>query len=233
MSIFDTIMSALRSLAGGGTEESTASSGSAGSQSEGKVSVEHDPDAERATPNASTEAAVKGTDPDAEDGDAAAAGTDASASNGTLVDEETGKEPAEAVGTPGGDADGSADEDDAGSDESDAADEAATDDVAAEAVDAETTDTADEAGADEAESDEAGADEAESDETETGSAADGATESVETIRGIGPAYAGRLSEFGIETVGELAGADAAAVAEGIDVSESRVRDWIERANDAS
>jgi len=75
--------------------------------------------------------------------------------------------------------------------------------------------------------------ETEEDADDAEPATDGSTESVETITGIGPAYASRLEEFGIETVGELAAADAAEVAEGIDVSESRVSDWIERANDAS
>lgn len=183
MSIIDTIVSALRSLTGGGTEESTTTSGS---RSDGQVSVEHEPDSEPASPDASTEAAVKGGDADAEVADdAAAAGTDATASTGTLVDEDAGKEPAEAVAEAGsGDAD--IDEGDANADDG------------AEATDA-------------------------------GAAA----ESVETITGIGPAYAGRLEGIGIETVGELAAADAAEVAEGIDVSETRVSDWIERANDAS
>ncbi|MBB6646328.1 helix-hairpin-helix domain-containing protein [Halobellus ruber] len=188
MSIIDTIMSALRSLTGGGTDESTTTSGSTGSRSDGQVSVEHEPDSEPASPDASTEAAVKGGDADAGVADdAAAAGTDATASTGTLVDEDAGKEPAEAVAEAGS-GDGDADEGDA----------------AAE-------------GDDGTEADDAGA----------------ATESVETITGIGPAYAGRLEGIGIETVGELAAADAAEVAEGIDVSETRVSDWIERANDAS
>ena len=210
MSIFDTIVSALRSLTGGGsTEEST------GPQSEGTVSVEHDPDAEPteptepAEPDTSTEAAVKGGDADAEtteDG-AVAAGTDATASTGTLVDEEAGKEPAEVVGV---DADRPSGKDGVGDDE-----ETGTD------------------GGDES----SGADEASEEPTanddDAAPAAAASTEPVETIKGIGPAYAGRLEEFGITTVGGLAAADAAEVADGIDVSESRVGDWVERANDAS
>ena len=207
MSIIDTIMSALRSLTGGGTEKSTGTSESTGPEPKGQVSTEYDPDSEPATPDASTEAAIKGSDVDSEGtDDGVAAGTDATASTGTLVDEEVGKEPAEAVaGAGGADADG-ATEGGAGTDGEDAEPTDGTDD-------AETT----------------GTDEADDADT----AADGSTEPVETITGIGPAYGGRLAEYGIETVGELAAADPADVAEGIDVSESRVSDWVERANDAS
>lgn len=58
-----------------------------------------------------------------------------------------------------------------------------------------------------------------------------AVEPVETITGIGPAYADRLDGAGIESVAELAAADAETVGEAIDVSPKRVADWIERAND--
>lgn len=55
------------------------------------------------------------------------------------------------------------------------------------------------------------------------------SEPVETIRGIGPAYAERLAEAGIETVADLAGADAEAVAQETDIAQGRVEDWIEEA----
>jgi predicted flap endonuclease-1-like 5' DNA nuclease len=224
MSIFDTIVSALRSLTGGGTEESTAASGSTGSESDGQVSVEHDPDSGSVAPDASTEAAVKGGDVGAEEtDDGAAAGTDAAASTGTLVDEETGKEPAEAVGDPG-DGDETTDDDIASEDDGENGENDEDDAEGATGADAaEADDEPDETGSEPA------ADADETDDAEP--AADGSTESVETITGIGPAYAGRLEKFGIETVGELAAADAEEVAEGIDVSESRVSDWIDRARD--
>ena len=246
MSIIDTIVSALRSLTGGGTGKSTGASGSTGPESKGQVSTEYDPESESAAPDVSTEAAVKGSDAGADDPDnnGVAAGTDATASTGTLVDEEAGQEPAEAVGGAGGvDVDRTTDESDVGPDE----EGTEGDDSDADGADsAEVAEAGERTGA--ADSDDAGT-AADSDDTgtaadsdDTGTAADsdgadaatdGSTEPVETITGIGPAYGGRLAEYGIETVGELAAADAADVAEGIDVSESRASDWIERANDAS
>lgn len=57
----------------------------------------------------------------------------------------------------------------------------------------------------------------------------GADVSVDQIKGIGPAYAERLGEIGIETVADLAAADAEEVAERTSVSEKRVGRWIDRA----
>lgn len=54
-------------------------------------------------------------------------------------------------------------------------------------------------------------------------------EPVDVIKGIGPTYAERLGEHGIETVTDLADADADAVAEAAQTSQSRVSGWIERA----
>ena len=220
MGIIDTVVSALRSLTGGSTERSTEPTDT--DSREGQVSVEHDPDAESVAADTSTEAAVKGTDP-GDDGtvdaasddaatDAAAAGTDAAASTGTLVDEDAGGEPAETVGQGGGvDVDGTVDEVEGGAETVAVEDDTETEEVGEDAEGAGTED----AGAESA----AGRD-------------GGGDEPVETIKGIGPAYADRLETVGIETVGELAAADAAEVADGIDVSDSRVGDWIERARDA-
>ncbi|QWC19649.1 helix-hairpin-helix domain-containing protein [Halorubrum sp. 2020YC2] len=55
--------------------------------------------------------------------------------------------------------------------------------------------------------------------------------SVEEIKGIGPAYAERLASIGIETIDDLAGADAAEVAEGTSVGEKRAATWIDRASE--
>lgn len=56
-------------------------------------------------------------------------------------------------------------------------------------------------------------------------------EPVESITGIGEAYAGRLAEVGVTTVGELAVADAADLAETTDIAEGRIEGWIEQARD--
>ena len=52
---------------------------------------------------------------------------------------------------------------------------------------------------------------------------------VDQVKGIGPAYAERLGEIGIHTVEDLAGADAAAIADGTSVGEGRATTWIDRA----
>lgn len=62
-------------------------------------------------------------------------------------------------------------------------------------------------------------------------AGEGSDDPVDQIRGIGPAYAERLESAGIETVGELAAADAADLAERTDVPEGRASNWIERARE--
>ena len=266
MSILDTIVSALRSLTGGGAEESTTASGST-EPAEGQVSVEHDPDAAQPTPDASTEAAIKGGDAPTEttSGDTAAgeseddaptestddaavgeesedaavaAETDATASTGSLVDEETGREPAETVGEAGGvDVDKTTAESDVG-DGSAAESDDTGDDDSTDGAESDDPDGTQAGSSDEVDDESEAVDESteavdESTEDDAEPTADGSTESVETIKGIGPAYAGRLEGIGIETVGELAAADAAEVADGIDVSESRVSDWIGRAGDGS
>jgi len=52
---------------------------------------------------------------------------------------------------------------------------------------------------------------------------------LEDIKGIGPTYAERLREAGVDGVGALAEADAAALAEETDIAESRVQNWVEQA----
>jgi predicted flap endonuclease-1-like 5' DNA nuclease len=55
---------------------------------------------------------------------------------------------------------------------------------------------------------------------------------VDSVIGIGPAYAQRLADAGVETVGDLVAADVAEVSEIADISESRIERWQERAREA-
>ena len=55
--------------------------------------------------------------------------------------------------------------------------------------------------------------------------------SVETISGIGPAYADRLADAGVETVPQLLDADPSELAEATGLSEKRISGWIENAGE--
>lgn len=59
--------------------------------------------------------------------------------------------------------------------------------------------------------------------------ADGNEASVESVSGIGPAYAERLEAAGVETVADLLAADPEAIAAESDLSEKRVSGWQETA----
>jgi predicted flap endonuclease-1-like 5' DNA nuclease len=95
------------------------------------------------------------------------------------------------------------------------------------------------AGTDESEPETAAKADADADAFETAADADAGTDAtaesppVEEIKGIGPTYSERLGEAGIETVADLAAADAETVAEAAKSSVSRAEDWIERARDGA
>ncbi|MBX0302623.1 helix-hairpin-helix domain-containing protein [Haloarcula salinisoli] len=120
-------------------------------------------------------------------------------------------------------------------DEDETAEEAAAD---AEAADAEETGEAETEGVDETEetdaeeTDDADAEAVdEAEETTDTETVEGSTDPVTELNGIGPAYGDRLAGAGIETVGELAAADAAELADQIELGESRVAGWIEQATE--
>ena len=60
---------------------------------------------------------------------------------------------------------------------------------------------------------------------------EGGDEPVENVNGIGPAYAKRLSDAGIETVTQLLDADPEAVADETDLSAKRISGWQENAEE--
>lgn len=68
-------------------------------------------------------------------------------------------------------------------------------------------------------------------EPETGaeSGAAAADDSLQDIKGIGPSYADRLSGAGVETIDQLADADADDLADETGLSVKRIESWIERA----
>jgi len=57
----------------------------------------------------------------------------------------------------------------------------------------------------------------------------GASQSIEVIDGIGPVFATRLTEAGMEYTASLADASPDSVAEAASVSVARARSWIEQA----
>ena len=60
----------------------------------------------------------------------------------------------------------------------------------------------------------------------------GAAVPVEEVSGIGPAYAERLGEAGVESVADLLDADPEELADSTDISEKRIGRWQDRAEDA-
>lgn len=65
---------------------------------------------------------------------------------------------------------------------------------------------------------------------ESGAATVEGDQPVDTIKGIGPAYAERLADAGVETVGDLATADSEDVASETGIAPTRVQGWIDSAN---
>jgi predicted flap endonuclease-1-like 5' DNA nuclease len=206
------------------------------------VRVEHDPD-ESADVDATSEALVKGTDDSPEhagaDGpgepgepdEAATAGTDAAASTDSLTEEPP--EP-DAATEPTEPAEGTTVTDHAGT-EREAAEPAEAagptpdePDVDLESEDA-TPEPSTETGVAESGS---VAEPEEPDETDgTDDETDAGSEPIESISGIGQAYGKRLSDAGVETVADLAGADSAELADASGISEKRITDWQEAADD--
>ncbi|PSQ28085.1 hypothetical protein BRD03_04330 [Halobacteriales archaeon QS_9_68_17] len=168
------------------------------------VTVEREPAEE---PDTESEDAVKGTTTSAGTGETAAGSDAAGSAEGTG----TATEPTDAA-------------DAAESDESalEEADEPAASGVETADDEAATGEAAEDTG-------EAAATEGSEEAEDAEPADEAAGGDVTEIKGIGPAYGERLANVGIDTVAELADADAGEVAEQTDLSEKRVSEWIERA----
>lgn len=174
---------------------------------------------ERDEADAANEAAVKGVD----ENDDAESEPDDATEDGTELEEEpeledeteSENEPEpedESAAEAETEADAEADEGGAEADEGDA--EADEGDVDTEAGEVEEADTGD----------------AEADAEDGEESASDAGGDLQDIKGIGPAYADRLSEVGIESIAELADADFEAVAEEAGLAPGRVEQWVDRAN---
>jgi predicted flap endonuclease-1-like 5' DNA nuclease len=81
------------------------------------------------------------------------------------------------------------------------------------------------------ESDDSADDSADDDATDDDATHAGTDEPVDVIKGIGPAYADRLSAAGVDTVADLLAADPADLAAETDLSETRIDTWVERAEE--
>jgi predicted flap endonuclease-1-like 5' DNA nuclease len=58
-------------------------------------------------------------------------------------------------------------------------------------------------------------------------------EDLTLIKGIGPVYSQRLARAGVISFDQLAAADAAALAQTLDLPETTILEWIEQARDLS
>lgn len=65
----------------------------------------------------------------------------------------------------------------------------------------------------------------------TGDSTNGHSDAAETLSGIGPTYAKRLNEAGIESVGDLAECGAEELANIAQTSSSRTAEWLDQATD--
>ena len=188
------------------------------------VDVEYDPgsepvDTERSDDDQDEEDTSGTRTERGETDDAVAAGTDATASTDSMTapsdDPETAAEPAEA---------GAGVTEHSGTETPAAEPAEATGPVPDEPdaeIDAEATPEA------ETEPDDTASEDAEPDDSPSDEAA---TEPVDTVSGIGSAYADRLAGADVETVEQLLEADPEALADRADISEKRIRRWQENAS---
>ncbi len=225
---------------GTGDDEPAAADGDAAGSTESMLDEDAEGGAEQGEitgPAAGDDASTDlDTEDDSQADESAAAGGDAAGSTGSMTDEsgsEGAAEPGEAVGPTGGE-DLDPDHDGHGGDDttSEANDDVAGGDGTAAESAAAGGDATGSTGSVTEETNEsisATEDAEAAGPTDADPTGDTADHDVDALKGIGPSYAEQLGEADIETVDDLADADPADVADEIDVSESRVERWSERA----
>jgi predicted flap endonuclease-1-like 5' DNA nuclease len=225
-----------------GTEndESAAAGGDAAGSTESMLDESAEGGAEQGEITGPAAGDDAGTDYDTEDetraDESAATGGDAAGSTGSMTEEDSSEgaaEPGEAVG-PGSDEDLDPDHDEHGGGDttSETSDDVAGGDGTAADAAAAGGDAAGSTGSMTEETNEsisATEDAEATGPTDADPSGNTADHNVSALKGIGPSYAERLGEAGIETIDDLADADPAELAEGIGVAESRVERWSERA----
>ncbi|WP_238477375.1 helix-hairpin-helix domain-containing protein [Natranaeroarchaeum sulfidigenes] len=168
---------------------------------------------------------VGGDDPDANAVDTGGA-ADVEADEDT-AEEDTDEEPDDATGEP----EEEINAEDESVDEDELIDEAEPDDEEDVAEDTESEDVVQEGHDPEDDADVAADDGEDANEDDDETTEDPTTEKgeLEDIKGIGPAYAERLADVGVESIADLAAADPSAIAAESDLAESRVENWVEQA----
>lgn len=224
-----------------GTEddEPAAAGGDAAGSTESMLDEDAEGGAEQGEitgPAAGDDAGADPTDDDSQADESAAAGGDAAGSTGSMTDEsgsEGAAEPGEAVGPTGGeDLDPDHDEHGSGDTTSEASDDVPGGDGTAADAAAAGGDATGSTGSVTEETNEsisATEDAEAAGPTDADPTGDTADHDVSALKGIGPSYAERLEAADVGTVDDLADADPAELADEIDIAESRVERWSERA----
>lgn len=193
------------------------------------VTVEHDRSDDRTASESASAAGSEPEGPPIDSGPDSESIEQEPAETEESIDEETASNPEEAP--PGTDAPGTETAEPAPAETGESADEGAGVDGTVD-VEPDVDSPEPEEGAEPVSTD--GTDEIETDagDEDEGSTSDGSgsgDEALQDLKGIGPSYETTLSEAGVETVDDLADADADELSDETGLSSKRLQRWIERA----